>query len=79
MTTSSSLGHGTSPSLSNLHLKTSFRGMNPFFSRPWRRLSQIELAGNDAIHTGSKSERHKEEEQHGRFQEAEHKGMVSVN
>jgi hypothetical protein len=31
------------------------------------------------MHVGSKSERRKEEEQHGRFREAERKGMVSIN
>ena len=62
MTTLSSLGLGTSPSLSNLHLDASLEGMNPFFSRPWRRISWIELAGNDTIDARNEPERREEEE-----------------
>lgn len=55
-----------SPSLSSLHPETSIGGMNPFFSRLRRRLSRIELAGNDALDTRTSGNDARKKKQKGR-------------
>jgi hypothetical protein len=78
MTTSSSLGWGTLPSTSNLHLETSFGGMNAFFSRPRRRLPGSSRLGTTPCARDARRHNIRKASKGGRRKSLKRKNTVSV-